>query len=215
MPLLPTRQSTFMGSNATDLALPSSKVTAGVTITLTVNALPKRCQASGCQTEKAEQKALGIWNPTEWDTYDAAEKSEHVAQFNAGEPGFAISACDFLAERKGYGRRPSRLGRACLTHASCMVSDCHCHHGERVLTVEDLRVTLSVPAGSQSSLTRPIASATHHSFIDSGGQNPNTVAIYPQAGQPVGRKSACVNINSVFARIRRLDRGMPVDDHMA
>jgi kynurenine formamidase len=41
-----------------------------------------------------------IWHPKDWDTYDAAEKSKRVAQFNAGEPGLGISACEYLAERK-------------------------------------------------------------------------------------------------------------------
>ena len=41
-----------------------------------------------------------IWHPKNWDTYDAAEKKKRVAQFNAGEPGFGISACEYLAERK-------------------------------------------------------------------------------------------------------------------
>jgi len=41
-----------------------------------------------------------IWHPKNWDTFDAAEKAKRVAQFNSGEPGFGISACDYLAERK-------------------------------------------------------------------------------------------------------------------
>jgi kynurenine formamidase len=41
-----------------------------------------------------------IWHPKDWDTYDAAEKAKRVAAFNAGEPGFGISACEYLAERK-------------------------------------------------------------------------------------------------------------------
>jgi kynurenine formamidase len=41
-----------------------------------------------------------IWHPKDWDTYDAAEKAKRVSQFNAGEPGFGISACEYLAERK-------------------------------------------------------------------------------------------------------------------
>ncbi|HSR80501.1 MAG TPA: cyclase family protein, partial [Hyphomicrobiaceae bacterium] len=41
-----------------------------------------------------------IWHPKDWDTYDAAEKVKRVAQFNAGEPGFGISACEYLAEHK-------------------------------------------------------------------------------------------------------------------
>jgi kynurenine formamidase len=41
-----------------------------------------------------------LWHPSKWDTFDAAEKKRRVAAFNAGEPGFGISACDYLAERK-------------------------------------------------------------------------------------------------------------------
>ncbi|MEM7424986.1 MAG: cyclase family protein [Pseudomonadota bacterium] len=41
-----------------------------------------------------------IWHPTDWDKYDAAEKKRRVAAFNAGEPGFGMSACNYLAERK-------------------------------------------------------------------------------------------------------------------
>ncbi|MDX2157636.1 MAG: cyclase family protein [Hyphomicrobiaceae bacterium] len=41
-----------------------------------------------------------IWDPKSWDTFDAAEKKKRVAQFNSGEPGFGISACEYLAERK-------------------------------------------------------------------------------------------------------------------
>ncbi len=41
-----------------------------------------------------------IWHPSLWDTFDAAEKATRVAQFNLGAPGFGISACEHLAERK-------------------------------------------------------------------------------------------------------------------
>lgn len=41
-----------------------------------------------------------IWHPTEWDTYDAAEKQRRIAAFNAGSPGFGLSACEYLASRK-------------------------------------------------------------------------------------------------------------------
>jgi kynurenine formamidase len=41
-----------------------------------------------------------IWDPKAWDTYDPAEKARRVAKFNAGEPGFGISACEYLADRK-------------------------------------------------------------------------------------------------------------------
>ena len=40
-----------------------------------------------------------IWHPQDWDKFDAADKSKRVADFNAGEPGFGISACEYLAER--------------------------------------------------------------------------------------------------------------------
>lgn len=41
-----------------------------------------------------------IWHPKDWDKFDAAEKAKRVADFNSGEPGFGISACEYLAERK-------------------------------------------------------------------------------------------------------------------
>jgi kynurenine formamidase len=41
-----------------------------------------------------------IWHPSLWDTFDAAEKAKRVAAFNAGEPGFGLSACEYMAERK-------------------------------------------------------------------------------------------------------------------
>ena len=41
-----------------------------------------------------------IWHPSKWDTFDAAEKQKRIAAFNAGEPGFDITACNFLAEQK-------------------------------------------------------------------------------------------------------------------
>jgi len=41
-----------------------------------------------------------IWHPSKWDSFDAAEKQARIAQFNAGEPGFGISACEYLASRK-------------------------------------------------------------------------------------------------------------------
>ena len=41
-----------------------------------------------------------IWHPSQWDTYDQAEKARRVAAFNAGEPGFGISACDYMASRR-------------------------------------------------------------------------------------------------------------------
>ena len=41
-----------------------------------------------------------IWHPKDWDKFDAADKSKRVADFNAGEPGFGISACEYMADRK-------------------------------------------------------------------------------------------------------------------
>jgi hypothetical protein len=40
-----------------------------------------------------------LWHPRDWNTFDAAEKARRAAEFNAGEPGFGISACEYLAER--------------------------------------------------------------------------------------------------------------------
>jgi len=41
-----------------------------------------------------------LWHPTDWDSFDATEKARRVAAFNAGTPGFGISACEYLAERR-------------------------------------------------------------------------------------------------------------------
>lgn len=41
-----------------------------------------------------------IWHPSDWDKFDAADKTARVAKFNSGEPGFGISACEYMAERK-------------------------------------------------------------------------------------------------------------------
>jgi len=41
-----------------------------------------------------------IWHPSQWDTYDGAEKAKRIAEFNAGEPGFGLSACEYMASRK-------------------------------------------------------------------------------------------------------------------
>ena len=41
-----------------------------------------------------------IWHPSMWDTYDATEKQKRIAKFNAGGPGFGLSACEYLASRK-------------------------------------------------------------------------------------------------------------------
>ena len=41
-----------------------------------------------------------IWHPSKWDTFKPAEKLKRVAKFNSGEPGFGVSACEYLASRK-------------------------------------------------------------------------------------------------------------------
>ncbi len=41
-----------------------------------------------------------IWHPSMWDTYNAAEKQKRIAEFNAGGPGFGLSACEYLVSRK-------------------------------------------------------------------------------------------------------------------
>ena len=41
-----------------------------------------------------------IWHPRDWDTFDDDEKARRRDAFNAGEPGFGISACEYLATRK-------------------------------------------------------------------------------------------------------------------
>ena len=41
-----------------------------------------------------------IWHPSLWDTFDAAEKQKRIAEFNAGTPGFGLSACEYMASRK-------------------------------------------------------------------------------------------------------------------
>jgi kynurenine formamidase len=41
-----------------------------------------------------------LWDPKKWDSFEAAEKQKRIAQFNAGEPGFGVSACEYLASKK-------------------------------------------------------------------------------------------------------------------
>ena len=41
-----------------------------------------------------------IWHPRDWDTYSAEEKQNRIARFNAGGPGFGVSACNYMAEKK-------------------------------------------------------------------------------------------------------------------
>ncbi len=41
-----------------------------------------------------------VWHPEDWDSYSAEEKRSRIAKFNSGEPGYGISACKYLADRK-------------------------------------------------------------------------------------------------------------------
>ncbi|NKB39077.1 MAG: cyclase family protein [Gammaproteobacteria bacterium] len=41
-----------------------------------------------------------IWHPSKWDSFSADEKRKRSKEFNAGSPGFGISACEYLASRK-------------------------------------------------------------------------------------------------------------------
>jgi len=41
-----------------------------------------------------------IWDPKKWDSFPAEEKKKRIDQFNSGEPGFGVSACEYLASRK-------------------------------------------------------------------------------------------------------------------
>jgi kynurenine formamidase len=41
-----------------------------------------------------------LWHPSKWDSYSAEEKQKRIAQFNSGEPGFGVSACEYLASKK-------------------------------------------------------------------------------------------------------------------
>ena len=41
-----------------------------------------------------------LWHPRLWDRFSPEEKAERKQKFNAGQPGFGISACEYLAERK-------------------------------------------------------------------------------------------------------------------
>lgn len=41
-----------------------------------------------------------IWHPKLWDTYSPDEKQKRIKEFNAGEPGFGVAACKYLASRK-------------------------------------------------------------------------------------------------------------------
>lgn len=41
-----------------------------------------------------------IWHPRKWDEFDAAEKTKRIAKFNSGAPGFGMSACKAMVEKK-------------------------------------------------------------------------------------------------------------------
>ena len=41
-----------------------------------------------------------LWGNEEWMQLSADEKRQRAAEFNAGEPGFGRSACEYLAEQK-------------------------------------------------------------------------------------------------------------------
>ena len=41
-----------------------------------------------------------LWKNSEWPTLSPAEKRERVRLYNSGEPGFSLSACQYLASRK-------------------------------------------------------------------------------------------------------------------
>lgn len=41
-----------------------------------------------------------IWDSRKWDSFSSEEKLKRIMRFNSGEPGFGISACEYLASRK-------------------------------------------------------------------------------------------------------------------
>ena len=41
-----------------------------------------------------------LWSNAEWKSLSAEEKAKRRAEFTSGEPGFGISACEYLASRK-------------------------------------------------------------------------------------------------------------------
>jgi len=41
-----------------------------------------------------------IWDARKWDSFTSDEKLKRIMRFNSGEPGFGISACEYLAARK-------------------------------------------------------------------------------------------------------------------
>jgi len=41
-----------------------------------------------------------LWDAKKWDSFPPEEKQKRIGLFNSGEPGFGISACEYLASRK-------------------------------------------------------------------------------------------------------------------
>jgi kynurenine formamidase len=41
-----------------------------------------------------------IWDAKKWDSFPPEERQKRIALFNSGEPGFGVSACEYLASRK-------------------------------------------------------------------------------------------------------------------
>jgi kynurenine formamidase len=41
-----------------------------------------------------------LWKNSEWQSFSAEEKAKRVAKFVSGEPGFGLSACEYMASRK-------------------------------------------------------------------------------------------------------------------
>jgi kynurenine formamidase len=41
-----------------------------------------------------------LWSNAEWKSLSAEEKAKRRAEFNSGEPGFGLSACEYMAARK-------------------------------------------------------------------------------------------------------------------
>lgn len=41
-----------------------------------------------------------LWDPKKWDTFSKEEKARRAHAFYAGEPGFGLSSCEYLAKRK-------------------------------------------------------------------------------------------------------------------
>ncbi len=41
-----------------------------------------------------------LWDAARWDSFSAEEKARRIQEFNAGAPGFGISACEYLAAQK-------------------------------------------------------------------------------------------------------------------